>query len=359
MLDPLSLSIPLDTPAPLRRPSDPTLPTRKLLYPSPTHPDDYVLEIDNSSLEKFTTCPRAAENYLVRSRESSRDSSATSFGKLFHSCEELRLLHGLSPVVVKRQYELVLEHFEQHPVAPDDHRTAARMISILDLYNKRYENDGYPEKVLEKDGQKMVERAYKVELCSLELNCILPYDAFALLQHPQSMERNGDLRVRSLHIFWTGRIDAILHDSNALWVLDHKTSSIGGEQYYEDFKLSSQTVGYTWAAQKLLGEAVAGLILNAVIIRKPTKTGIAHEFNRQTYFYSQDRITEWEDNVKAMVSDFVANLVRGFFPQHTKWCMSKYGKCPYHENCSLPREARAADLSSDLYRNVTWNPTNH
>lgn len=358
LTDPLSLSIPLASPS---READPSLPTRRLLQPSPSHPDDYILEIDNSSLEVFTTCPRSAENYLVRSRESSRDGSATSFGKLFHSCEELRLRHGFCEAVAERQRELVYNHFLHAPPTPGDHRTPERMLQVLRLYNERYANDRWHEKVLTHESEQMVERSFKVELCTLPLNCLLPYSMAQLVT-----ERDGEawteevgtegFHVSSLHILWTGRIDAVLSSDDSLWVVDHKTSSIGGPQYFEDFRLSNQTVGYCWAAQKLLGLPVSGLILNAIIMRRPTKAGKDNEFDRRNFWYSADRLREWEENAKNVVSDFVANLIRGFFPQHTKWCCAKYGICQYHENCSLPRENRSADLASSLYRNVTWNP---
>lgn len=357
MLDPLSLNIPLAVPV-----SDaPVLPTRKLLSPSDTYPDDYILELDNSSLEKFTTCPRAAENYLVRSREGARDSSATSFGKLFHECEELRLRHGLSDAVVTKQQELVFQHFLHHPVSPDDHRTGDRMLRILKLYNDRYASDGWPEKVLkDSEGKPFVERPFKVPVCTLKLDTTLPYAAEELLVDFEGRGTTlpSGLYISSLHVFWTGRIDAALLDSNSLWAVDHKTSSIGGAQYYEDFRLSNQTVGYCWALEQLLRRPVAGLMLNALVIRKETKTGTSTEFNRVPFFYTPDRLAEWEENIKHLVSDFVANLCRGYFPMHTKWCMGKYGVCPYHENCCLPRSQRASDLSSDLYRDVTWSPMN-
>lgn len=362
MLDPLSITI--ESPRTQASPPRPDLPTRKLLQASSEHPDDYVLEIDNSSLEKFTTCPRAAENYLIHSREAAGSSSAQNFGRLFHKCEEIRLLHGLSEATKTAQKEEVMSHFLSHPVPPDDHRTADRMLAILKVYNDRYAQDGWPESVLtDAEGVKFVERPFKVQLCTLPINATLPFNGSQLLPKDAGWRSNdfegSDVIIRNLHILYTGRIDVILRErsSGQLWVVDHKTSSIGGKTYYEDFRLSSQTVGYCWAAQKVLQQPVSGLLLNALIIRPLTKTGIGQEFTRNNFFYSPNRLEEWEQNVKTIVTDFVANLVRGYFPQHTKACMGKYGICQYHENCSLPRQQRPSDLASDLFRSVTWNPT--
>lgn len=359
MLDPLACSIPL---ADLR----PTIlegPARKLLQPSGTHPDDYTLEIDNSTLEKFTQCARKTFNYSVLSREASYDQSAQQFGKLFHSCEELRLQHGLTDAVTQKQKELIQSHFLLHPTSPDDHRTADRMLQVLKMYNERYSADAWPERVYIHEGEKFVERPFKCELCTIEVDGTLPYGKHVIVANaePNYGGSNSSFPVRNLHIIWTGRIDVILADSGFLWVADHKTTSSGGREFEESFRLASQTIGYSWAAQQITGHEIAGCIINAVLIKKPLKTTRGNpsreEFNRLTYFYSQDRIAEWLESTRHIVSDLASCLVRGYFPMTgPRSFKSPCVYCDYHENCQLPASQRAADLSTSLYRNVTWNP---
>lgn len=358
MLDPLS-SFSIELP---RRDVRPVYPTRKLLQPSPTHPDDYVLEIDYSSISKFLECPRAYENYAIRSREADRDHSATDFGKLFHECEELRLEHGFCEAVTTRQRELVAEHFLHHPCSPTDHRTAERMLSVLALYQQRYLHDGWDKKVVQHEGEPFIERPFKIELCTVPGNTDIPYPCAQLVSNPSSPDCGTHvdapfLRVRSLHIIFTGRIDAALHDSNLVFVMDNKTSSMGGRQFEEAFYLSLQTRGYTWALQKILGQPVAGLIMNALVIKPPTKAVQNNtELTRHTYFYSQDSLDEWKQNLDAHVSDLVNCLVRGYWPQTARSFKSPCGGCDYQSNCVLPPAQRPADLASTLFRDVTWSP---
>jgi hypothetical protein len=355
MQDPLSVSI-ASTPVAPR----PSYPTRKLLRPSPDHPDDYIIELDYSSLSKFMECPRMAENYLIRSREANKDQSATDFGKLFHTLEERRLATGaLTDEVKKKQHEDIASHFLTHQVPATDHRTQDRMVQTIKLYNERYEKDAFPQKVLQVEGKPFVERAFKIELCTLEVNTCLPYNFHELVigQPTKSVDLEvRQLYVRNLHILYTGRIDAVLQETNLLFVLDHKTSSRGGRTFEEAFRLSLQTRGYCWAAQKLLGLPVAGLIMNAVIIRPLTKTGTGTEFNRITYFYRPDQLDEFELCAKAAVSSFVSMLVSGYFPQYARSFKSPCEMCDYQENCSLSIHQRTDDLASELYRDVTWNP---
>lgn len=357
MLDPLSSS------PDLPHPSRPSHPTRKLLQLSPTHPDDYILELDFSSLDLFNICARRAENQLVHSRQSTRTSSAPAFGNLYHRCEELRLREGLTSAVISRQHEMVSEHFLHSPCPPGDHRTAERMIQVLRAYNERYAMDGWSTKVYkDEEGVLFVERPFKVALCTIPVNTSLLFDP--LLLCASSNRHFVGLPVRNLHVFWTGRIDAILSEPPFLWVVDHKTTSSGGREFEEAFRLSAQTVGYTWAAQKLIGKECNGLIVNEVLIRAPyvkqgpKSGGLAREeFNRLTFFYSQDRLLEWEESTKHIVSDFVSCLVRGYFPMSgPRSFKSPCLYCDFAENCSLPRSQRSADLASDLYQDVTWNP---
>lgn len=355
MQDPLSVSI-TSTPVAPR----PVYPTRKLLRPSPDHPDDYIIELDYSALSKFMECPRMAENYLIRSREANKDQSATDFGKLFHTLEERRLGVGaLTDEVKKKQHEDIATHFLTHQVPATDHRTQDRMVQTIKLYNERYEKDGWPQKVLYIDGKPFVERPFKIELMTLEIKNSVPFSWSQLVQgpHPYPNEvESSSLYIHSLHILYTGRIDVVLQESNLLFVGDHKTSSRGGRTFEEAFRLSLQTRGYCWAAQKLLSREIAGLIMNAVIIRPLTKTGVGTEFNRITCFYRQDQLTEFELCAKAAVSSFVSMLVSGYFPQYARSFKSPCEMCDYSENCTLPIHQRADDLASELYRDVTWNP---
>lgn len=280
------------------------------------------------------------------------------FGSLFHKCEAERLLHGMVEATTWKQVRLISDHFQVHPPTPDDHRTATRMTELLSKYNGLYLGDQWPERIYRHEGEKVVERPFKVGLTTIEVNGQLPYSQQLLLGQLGDNELGNAVPVRNLHILWTGIFDAILQDSNFLWVVDHKTTSMGGSFYENSFHLSSQTLGYCWAAQQILSVPITGLMLNEIICRAPAKTARAttprEEFSRQPFFYSQDRITEWYESTCHIVSDFVSSLLRGYFPlSGPKSFMSPCNQCDYHLNCQLSREQRAADLASECYRDVT------
>lgn len=353
MLDPLSstFSIPLAD----SRPPRPVYPARKLLTSSPEHPDDYILELDYSSLSNFLVCARRFENYSCRSREASREQSATLKGKLFHFCEDLRLQQ--EPDWQKKQLDLIVQDYIENPVSHTDFRQQEFFMSTMLAYNKRYENDGWPQKVLRINGEPFVERAFKIELMTIEVNTRLIYSPESLVSNVKmDVDTPLTLFVRNLHIVYTGRIDCVLEEDGRLLVPDHKTTSRGGQEFFDYFNLSFQTRGYCWTTQKILNREVLGLILNAIVWRAPTKTGKGTEFFRQTYFYSQDSLREWEDSMKAHCETIVSMLVRGYFPQTSLSFRSPCVWCDYQDNCRLPQAQRAGDLASALYRDVTWSP---
>ena len=69
-----------------------------------------------------------------------------------------------------------------------------------------------------------------------------------------------------------------------------------GANFFAEFMNSSPAMGYTWAAQHILGEPVAGLFLNAIALRRPSKAGVQFEVQRRSYDYDAERLAEWQYN---------------------------------------------------------------
>ncbi len=131
-----------------------------------------------------------------------------------------------------------------------------------------------------------------------------------------------------------------------------------GPSYFREFDLSSQIKGYGWAVRETLGQTLEGFIVNALGIRRPTKTGKAFEFQRYTVRFTDVDLNEWKEDTLHVISTFLAHCAEGYLPRHTKWCVAKYGECQYYNVCVLPSEHRATMLASGDYKDVTWNPLN-
>jgi hypothetical protein len=355
----MNFNLSVDTSAPLALSPDPS-PRRQLLTPLP-EPGHFLMVIDNSSCEKFVTCPQSAYNYLVLGREPHAKNAALVFGGALH-CGLEALLVGKSE---DEQNQAVLSFFAHHPAPPDEYRTESNCLEVLRHYRQRATFPAYEWQLQSDDRGPLVERAFELPLGVVDVN------DYILMPWLSSGDNDGKgIFVDKIHIAWSGRMDAIANVNGLCRVVDHKTTSIAGDQVIQDFQLSNQTIGYVWAARQLWPDLdVRGFCVNFVHLKKPVKgCGLmdkgprggdpALNFFRAFFQYSDERLSWWQNNALDIVSDFIHCLARNSFPSHTKWCFGKYGKCPYHDVCCQDNAAvRSNMLRSDMFKDVTWNPT--
>ncbi len=311
-----------------------------------------ILEIDNTSLSSFNSCARAAEFRLVRGR-GSNSSPATRYGSAIHLFLEKRLC-GVDHTAAMRS---MIDLFKTYPpVMPDEWRTVDHAINAMTQYEAFY-SQRPPLKVLKDDqGAPLVEIPFCIPLTTVDVNATFPWPASMLVNG----ETNADhLKVGKVYVYWTGKIDALVEDNTGGGPLDHKTTSMLGPSFYKDFELSQQMIGYLWATRKVFLDRFSGVprrvTIDVIAGRKPTKTGVAHEFAREHFTYSDAQLEEWEANTKHLVADFLSHLLRGYFPMQTNWCVAKYGVCPYHEVCTMSPSHRLGHLERS-YEPMTWSP---
>lgn len=306
---------------------------------------DGALFIDNSTLEKITTCPRSAFYYMIRKRELNGRKDSLNFGSGMHA--------GLASLYtdyykdsfndkdsVDRALKCITDHFEANPQDSETFRTVDRAVDMLLQYHKKYTVEPFTiHHMHEFDKKPCVEIPFAVPIG----------------------------RIEDVPIIWTGRIDAVIRWDKLLWILDHKTTSIFGGTYFEQFRNSGQFIGYCWAYEQVMHERVHGVLINALAIRKITPSGKPVEFARERIDYTRDQINEWQQNTMRIINTFLGYAVAGLgldndlantdeFPMHSPWCHNKYGKCQYFEVCTLPINQRDVYLNSREFAPVTWNP---
>lgn len=331
-------------------------PSARLLQPIEEKADEFVFRIDNSSLEAFNTCPRSAEYRLVENRVS-HPSSALVFGSAIHAGLEAwykLVQYDEQPdfeSAMRMAFDVASQVYNKEMQActasgfGDDWRNLDRVIDTLHRYFSHYQFDD----VEVYDSH--IEQAFSAPLAIITFNKSVPG------YYVKDMEQAESVFVNKIHVYWTGRIDLIVKDQGGLWVMDHKTTSMLGPTFWDNFVLSSQMIGYCWAAEKVVvREPIKGVIVNAIAGRKPTRTGVGTEFHRRHFYYSEDQILAWKKNTIALVGNFLSALKSGFFPMSTTWCIGKYGKCRYHDVCSLPEKDKLPYLYSDYYSDNTWSP---
>jgi hypothetical protein len=126
--------------------------------------------------------------------------------------------------------------------------------------------------------------------------------------------------------------------------------------FYDQFHLSQPVHGYVWATEKLIGERIDMFMLNALIIRKPTRTGTSNAFIRKPYTIQRGNILEFEKDVTQKIESLIHNMTIGYFPKSPVWCQGKYGNCQYFHTCTADHSAKHIMLGTDNYEDVTWSP---
>lgn len=323
----------------------PTARPRRPLLERIDNTDNFVLYIDNSTMEKFDTCQRAAEFYTINRRQGI-SGAALAFGGALHVGLEHYYKTGDMPTGIER----ALDTYAPVILRPDEWRTSDFLAHTLQLYHRYY---GLSDITPLADGDTpLVELPFAYPLGEIHLDTTLSYSARQLTGE----DSDDPLYIKTLHILWSGKIDLIFSHIGQPAIMDHKTSSIDAPTFYDQFHLSQPVRGYAWAASKLLGEPVNMFMLNALIIRKPTRTGTSNDFIRKPYSITAESIDEFLNDVLHKIEAFIHNAITGYFPKSPVWCQSKYGNCQYFNVCTMPKDLRETLLASDTYEDVTWSP---
>lgn len=318
---------------------------RPLLEPHPDIPNAYILRMDNSTLERLDTCARSAEYYCVNRRQGI-SGAALAFGGALHLGLELYYKgHDINHCI-----HAACERYAPTILRPDEWRTTDFLAHTLALYHKQYAlSDIAPLKL---DDQPFVEVGFSLPLGVFPINSTVAYSARLLA----SIDSDEPLYISELHVLWTGKIDLADTHIGEPRIVDHKTSSIDGPSFYDQFYLSQPVHGYAWAAEQMIGSRVNQFLLNAIVIRKPTRTGTSNQFIRRPYPITNENKLEFVRDVTHKIEDFVNCLTTGYFPKSPVWCQSKYGACQYFSVCQMDRTGKDVMLSSDTYEDVTWSP---
>lgn len=307
------------------------------------HTDGYEFSIDNSAIENFTTCSRAAYYYNIQRRELDATKSALFLGSVVHAALELRKARQLDPLNhiewEQEQVDLIQAAYSANPQPIDEWRSADQAVRIIAAYNKKHPLADEPFTII----PGTVELGFKLPIGQCDMMCTMP-------------TRNGPIFVKTINVYWTGRIDGLILFDGSIFVYDHKTTSIWSNAIVSDYDLSSQMHGYTWAARQL-GHHAVGVCLDFLVTRKPTATGKAIEVpERERKWYTDEALDEWKEDTFTHITDFLEHAARNVWPKATKWCHGKYGQCPYWDVCTSPQDMRLPLLHSDQYKDVVWSP---
>lgn len=273
--------------------------------------------------------------------------------EIFYKLRATTTLHEILPLC---QQGIINEFLKfPHLNMVNEYRTPEYCYECFVKYTNQYKSENL-QPVL-KDNKPLVEFSFSLDLGKTTLDSkVFAEYGYGLITNDaeQEAKASGPLDVT---IKWTGICDLLAQSNNEVWLVDHKTTSILSEDFFNGFSIAMQPVGYVNAMRHAFPELnVTGFLLNVEACRKPSKTGTAFETHRSFHRYEQWHFDEWNYDVLALIEEFLHNLHSNNWPRKTTWCIGKYGKCPYFDVCSLPPSSRLHYLLSDAYDINTWKP---
>lgn len=141
----------------------------------------------------------------------------------------------------------------------------------------------------------------------------------------------------------TGIVDLIAKWHDALFVVDHKTTSMTFDQLYGQYAFSLSFRGYALAVAEEYGEPL-GVLVNAIRFKK--NKALECEFQREPFMYSREDLADIPRTVISIKREIKMCETDGFWPKSSSQCVKPWGKCEYYQLCKYDDPA----MVNALYR---------
>jgi hypothetical protein len=151
-----------------------------------------------------------------------------------------------------------------------------------------------------------------------------------------------------IRVLWKAKFDLVI-DTNQIGIvsMDHKTF----KQKRSKTSLSNQFLGHC----VLLGSR--NVMVNKVGLQTSLK--IEECLTREVIPYSQDRLTEWKDEIVPYYAyKYIQFSESGYWPPDYTHCDNMFGACAYKQVCESDRGMRAEVLRGNYVLAPVWDPTN-
>lgn len=297
------------------------------------------MKIDNFALTMFQSCPI---KYFLRMREGwtiRRKSAALGFGGAIHEglAEWYRTgSEAKSLIAINAKWPDGL------PV--DDYRTKQKCIEVMRAYIREYPAESFTP--VQGPNGPLIEVAFTLPL-GLYLPCDECWDSDESLPTDPHCSNCGKQKEI---IEYGGITDGLVDFTGSVYILEHKSTSQLGSNYFNQFRPNNQVSGYVWGAGELSGKRVGGALINAIGVFKAS----ASRFERQITVRDPEEIEEWKSSVYATCVAIKRCERTGVWPLHTVAC-TMYGRCEFHMIHELPQEKQRTALLEQEYVRKPWD----
>lgn len=147
-----------------------------------------------------------------------------------------------------------------------------------------------------------------------------------------------------------GHMDRLVQFGESIYVLDYKTTKLTPNSYYfEKYNPDNQMSLYTLAANVVLQEPAAGIILDVAQLQVG-----GTKFERGIVSRTKGQIDEWLSDTIVWIKKAEHHAEKGHWEMNDTSC-DKYGGCPFRHVCASDPKVRETYLKSDFIKRV-WDP---
>lgn len=296
------------------------------------------MKIDNFALSMHQSCPAKYQLRMKEGWTSRRRSGALGFGSALH----IGLAAWYRTGDPGKSLQAINEAWPDNmPI--DDWRTKEKCLVTMAEYIKMYPSETF--KIVGMPENPVIEIPFTLDM-GFYLPCLCGDESKNVPEDAECKSCGANREP----LEYGGIYDMLVDFSGQLFVVDHKSTSVLGPSYFNQFNPNNQMTGYIWAATQLSGMKVTGAIINAIGVMKTGKT----KFEREITSRSPEAIEEWKRNVYVEACNIREHERLGFFPMRTQAC-TMYGLCEYHGVHTLQHAAeRVKRLEADYVRE-TWD----
>ena len=137
--------------------------------------------------------------------------------------------------------------------------------------------------------------------------------------------------------YFRGKTDAVISWKGKIWLLEHKTTAMTGNIFYDKFMLDFQTTGYLYGIGKSLGTRPHGFLLN--VLKKPNKNAkdqLSVSFEREPYLRTDEDILRFEKEFIHSAEDYENAVTQNRWTMDGAWnesCVKYNRRCYFWDVC--------------------------
>ena len=276
-------------------------------------PRNIPSDFDYTALSTFLRCRKRYYWRMVRDLVGKAPQTAPEFGKAIHKALDT----WFSTHDNKQTIDVFNANFTENPA--DEKRTLRVGEKLLSLYMEKYDHEGFTVLATE-----------------------LPFSA--------------PVTAGSFNLI--GRIDKVINWDGACYVLDHKTTSRMGYEFFYKIKPNMQFDGYIWAARQLGYPTCSGIVLDALLVAKglivPAQLAKLTPLGRDVSTRTDADLDNYIKKICLIVEDIRKCYETDIWYENTESCCD-FVQCPYRAICKedLSIQDKIAEMD---YKTEVWSP---